>query len=277
MPSVTNVNGASSVGGVSGNGHSAGGRCVRTNTGTPSGWRPPHACVLSNSPRPTTSAPALFQISRRCSALASDVLNTHRPPTVGNSTSPLKYQSKSGPTSPDGSAMNPSSDIAPPALTVPMAPCSLPGLRRRPGSDDVLGQLVHVLLEAVRGAVLADRALAVGRRREQRPDRDPRLPTLIGELDRREEVVRIARVAVEVRDALGLTNIEEDDRVRIVGAVRSMHRVTPGPARTHVHLVDRRGEAPRSPPLGDVRGIRPHLPDRLARGVQQPGRDDLAL
>jgi len=65
-------------------------------------------------------APALFQISRRWSALASDVLNTQRPPTVGNSTSPLKYQSKSGPTSPDGSAMNPSSDIAAPALTVPI-------------------------------------------------------------------------------------------------------------------------------------------------------------
>ena len=46
--------------------------------------------------------------------------NTQRPPTVGNSTSPLKYQSKSGPTSPDGSAMNPSSDIAAPAFTVPI-------------------------------------------------------------------------------------------------------------------------------------------------------------
>src|SRR5580765_1825478 len=198
MPSVTNVNGASSVGGVSGNGHSGGGRWVRTNTGTPSGWSPPQACVLSNSPRPTTSAPALFQISRRCCALAAEVMNTHRPPAVGNSTSPLKYQSKSGPTSPDGSAMNPSSDIAAPALTVPMASSLLPGLRRRPGPDDVLGQLVHVLLEAIRGAVLADRSLAVGRRREQRPDRDPRLAALIGELNRHEEMVRVARVTVEV-------------------------------------------------------------------------------
>src|SRR6266550_682021 len=162
MPPVTNVNGPSSVGGVSGNGHSAGGRCVRTNTGTPRGWRPPQACVLSNSPRPTTSAPALFQISRRWSALASDVLNTQRPPTVGNSTSPLKYQSKSGPTSPDGSAMNPSSDIAAPALTVPIV-LAPPSLRTRPVLGDVLGQLVHVLLEALRGSVLADRTLAVSR------------------------------------------------------------------------------------------------------------------
>src|SRR5690349_10728090 len=57
---------------------------------------------------------------RMCSALASDVRNTRSGSAPVTSTSPLPYQSNSGPTVSDRSAMKPSSDMVAAMMTFPI-------------------------------------------------------------------------------------------------------------------------------------------------------------
>src|SRR6266542_3554271 len=85
-PSVTNVNG------VFPRGQSAGGWCVTTNTGTPSGWLPPHAPATAYCRLPQMWAPTLLSTSRSCRALSSAVRKVMSSRWVGTSTSPLPSQ-----------------------------------------------------------------------------------------------------------------------------------------------------------------------------------------
>ena len=98
-PSVTKVKGAS------GKSQSSGGRWVTTNTASPTGGRPFQPLVMSNSRRPMTPATASDQARRRYSALAAETRNTRSGSAPVTSTSPLPYQSNSGPTLSEGSAM----------------------------------------------------------------------------------------------------------------------------------------------------------------------------
>src|SRR5918992_4334229 len=115
-PSVTNVNGASGCDST----HSVGTRCVTTNTASPTGGIPPQPSVMSNRRRPITPGPTLLHAERRYSALAAETLKTRSGSLPLTSVSPLPYQSNSGPTRPDGSAMNPSNDIVACTTTLPM-------------------------------------------------------------------------------------------------------------------------------------------------------------
>jgi hypothetical protein len=115
-PSVTNVNGASGWDST----HSVGTRCVTTRTASPTGGVPPHPSVRSNSRRPTTPGPTSLHADRRYSALAAETRYCRVGSLSWNATSPLRYQSNSGPTPPDGYAMNPSSDIDACTTTFPM-------------------------------------------------------------------------------------------------------------------------------------------------------------
>jgi hypothetical protein len=93
------------VKGASGKSQSRGGRWVTTNTASPTGGRPFQPLVRSNSRRPITPAAASDQARRRYSALAAETRNTRSGSAPTTSTSPLSYQSNSGPTLPEGSAM----------------------------------------------------------------------------------------------------------------------------------------------------------------------------
>jgi hypothetical protein len=93
---------------------------VTTNTASPTGGRPFQPLVMSNRRRPITPAAALDQARRRYSALAAETLNTRSGSAPVSSTSPLPYQSNSGPTLSEVSAMNPSSDIDAWLITVAM-------------------------------------------------------------------------------------------------------------------------------------------------------------
>src|SRR6185437_896672 len=102
---------------------------VSTNTGTPKGCPPPHPWVRSNVLRPVTKAPVVLLVSRRYSAVCGETLKTISVPGSRYSVSPPKYQAKSrSPPSPIdasgpsfGPAINPSSDVACPVRTFPMA------------------------------------------------------------------------------------------------------------------------------------------------------------
>jgi hypothetical protein len=87
MPSVTKVKGASSRGQPSGT------LWVTTTTGPPIGWFPPQPLVESNSRRPTTSAPVMPMMVRKCSALTADIRKVSGW-VVGTTTSPLPYHLK---------------------------------------------------------------------------------------------------------------------------------------------------------------------------------------
>jgi hypothetical protein len=72
-------------------------------------------------PAPHHQCPILPYDSERSSALCADILSVKLPSGTVYSVSPAKYQSKSGPTSPFGRAMNPSSDVENPVATFPTA------------------------------------------------------------------------------------------------------------------------------------------------------------
>src|SRR3982751_3014438 len=109
--------------------HSCGTEWVRTKTGTPNGCPPPHPRVRSNVLRPVTKAPVVALVSRRYSAVCGETLNTISVPGSLYSVSPPMYQAKSrSPPLPIGAssdlfgpAINPSSDVACPVRTFPMA------------------------------------------------------------------------------------------------------------------------------------------------------------
>src|SRR3954464_8523901 len=122
-PSVTNVKGDCWFT------HSCGTEWVRTKTGTPKGCPPPHPRVRSNVRRPVTKAPVVVLVSRRYSAVCGETLNTISVPGSLYSASPPMYQAKRrspplpiGASRPSfGPAINPSSDVACPVRTFPMA------------------------------------------------------------------------------------------------------------------------------------------------------------
>src|SRR3982751_508877 len=109
--------------------HSCGTEWVRTKTGTPKGCPPPHPLVRSNVRRPVTKAPVVVLVSRRYSAVCGETLNTISVPGSLYSVSPPMYQAKRrSPPLPIGAssdlfgpAINPSSDVACPVRTFPMA------------------------------------------------------------------------------------------------------------------------------------------------------------
>src|SRR5258708_941968 len=55
-----------------------------------------------------------------------------------------------------------------------------------------------------------------------------------------------------------------------------MHDVSPYSAWLHVHFLHRIGESVRPPPLHDLLGLGPCIPDQLARCIEDPGYHDLA-
>jgi hypothetical protein len=90
-------------------------------------------------------------------ALSADVRKTRSGPAPVNSTSPLPYKSKSGPTLSDGSAMYPSNDIDAPVMTSPVA---IPSVIRSPRAacrDSVLRGSGVFTSNNARSAALAPR------------------------------------------------------------------------------------------------------------------------
>src|SRR5215208_5684535 len=93
------------------------------------GCLPPQPFVMSNVLRPVTIAPIEENASCSISAAWDETLNVMSPLGATKSVSPLEYQSKSLiPPSPSGCsgtslgpAMNPSSDIVSPEVTLPMS------------------------------------------------------------------------------------------------------------------------------------------------------------
>jgi hypothetical protein len=79
---------------------------------------------MSNSRRPTTTARTLLVLSRMNSALGAVTWKTRSGSAMVVATSPLPYQSNSGPTASFSSAMNPSSDTVAPTITLPMTSTS---------------------------------------------------------------------------------------------------------------------------------------------------------
>src|SRR3712207_4630485 len=96
---------------------------------SPMGCLPPQPFVMSNVLRPVTMAPIESNAPRSISAAWDETSNVISPLGTTKSVSPLEYQSKSRiPRSPRGCsgpsvgpAMNPSSDIVSPEVTLPMA------------------------------------------------------------------------------------------------------------------------------------------------------------
>src|SRR5215216_3753863 len=94
------------------------------------GCLPPQPFVMSNVLRPVTIAPIEENASCSISAAWDETLNVISPLGATKSVSPLEYQSKrrippspSGCSGPSfGPAMNPSSDIVSPEVTLPMSP-----------------------------------------------------------------------------------------------------------------------------------------------------------
>ncbi len=129
-PSVTNVKGDPSLT------HSCGTELVRTKTGTPKGCPPPHPWVRSNVLRPDTNAPVVRRVSARYSAVCGETMNTisvqaacircRQPMYQAKSRSPPTPIGASGPSF--GPAINPSSDIACPVRTFPMASIICPSV-----------------------------------------------------------------------------------------------------------------------------------------------------
>src|SRR5688572_12672146 len=96
---------------------------------SPIGCLPPQPFVISNVLRPVTIAPIVVNTPRSISAASDETSNVISPLGTTKSVSPLEYQSKSRiPPSPRGCsgpsfgpAMNPSSDIVSPEVTLPMS------------------------------------------------------------------------------------------------------------------------------------------------------------
>ena len=115
---MTNVNGASGYRSI----HASGMEWVTTTTGTPSGCIPLQPSVMSNSLRPTTSAPSLPWNSLRNAASSGDSEKLRSSRAVFTTTSPLPYQPKSSLMPSCSSATNPSIDIVAFTTTLLMNP-----------------------------------------------------------------------------------------------------------------------------------------------------------
>lgn len=89
----------------------------------------------------------------------------------------------------------------------------------------------------------------------------------------------VGRVLAQVleNDAFGCGDFDEDVLHRIIGSVRPMHDEAPYTTRTEVELLERVGEALRTPPPGQVGGITEGAEHSLARCADHPGADDLSV
>ena len=58
--------------------------------------------------------------------------------------------------------------------------------------------------------------------------------------------------------------------VRIVGAVRPVHRVPPNTARPHIRLMNRSRKSERPPPLHHLLRVPPRLPNQFPRRMHHP-------
>ena len=115
----TKVKGAVSV-----NSQSWGGWWVTTNTWSPAAGTPFQPLVKSKRVRPMTTAPVPVATSVRKSAVGRVTEKTRSSSLNVNGTSPLLYQSNSGPIVLSSYAMKPSSDTAALMITRPIVlPC----------------------------------------------------------------------------------------------------------------------------------------------------------
>src|SRR3979411_2357969 len=72
-------------------------------------------------------------------------------------------------------------------------------------------------------------------------------------------------------------DLDEGDLVLVVAPVGTVHDEAPDAASFHFHLVGRRGEAVRAPPLPDVLRLGPHLPHEPARRIEDARPAELAV
>src|SRR5262245_46443412 len=131
----------------------------------------------------------------------------------------------------------------------------------------------EVLIEPRKGLLAALDCAELDRRRTCLRGREHRPQRHLGSVPRRfechgalEAVVAFV-VTVIVDEALRLDDLPIDDPVGIVRAVGSVHDEPPDSADSHVHLVDRGGEADRPPPFCDLIGLGPRAPHQFARRV----------
>src|SRR5581483_10440136 len=74
-----------------------------------------------------------------------------------------------------------------------------------------------------------------------------------------------------------LRDLEVGDDVRIIAAVGTAHVEAPDAARLEFELAGGGLETARSPPLVEVPGVGPGLPDQFAAGFKVAGDNDLAV
>src|SRR6266545_2059625 len=142
----------------------------------------------------------------------------------------------------------------------------------------VLAEAVHCLVRAFYCAELPDHPVTFRSRIEDGAHGDPGLAALLGEGHGHVEQQPIDLIiAVVVDQTLRVHDLEVDNLVGIVGAVRAVHHEAPHAARSNIHLLDGVREAVWSPPLSDVFGLCPCLPHQLTRRIEDARYDDFPV